>query len=171
MIAEKIMNCRTLLRRNSRGDVSSTVDALKRLADQAREADSSSLLGIEGHCGADVFRGTALHAGGNSEPFGADFSQLGRIRRSPRDPFNALLSFCYSMLTKDLVAVTLGPYLGIYHRPRHGRTASCRSTSAPSTRPRRSAPWACPALARHRPADRVMIRERSGATSTAGALA
>lgn len=25
-----------------------------------------------------------------------------------RDPLNALLSFCYSMLTKDLVAVTLG---------------------------------------------------------------
>lgn len=49
MIAGKIMNCRTLLRRNSRGEVSSTVAALKRLAQQAREAGSlSSLLGIEG---------------------------------------------------------------------------------------------------------------------------
>jgi CRISPR-associated protein Cas1 len=52
--------------------------------------------------------------------FAAEFSVLGRNRRPPSDPLNALLSFCYSMLTKDLVAVTLGvgldPYLGVFHR-------------------------------------------------------
>lgn len=62
---------------------------------------------------------------GAAEPFGAEFSQLGRNRRPPPDPLNALLSFCYSMLAKDLVAVTLGvgfdPYLGVYHRSRYGR--------------------------------------------------
>jgi CRISPR-associated protein Cas1 len=63
--------------------------------------------------------------GDAAEPFGAEFSQLGRNRRPRLDPLNALLSFCYSMLTKDLVTVTVGagfdPYLGIYHRSRFGR--------------------------------------------------
>jgi CRISPR-associated protein Cas1 len=63
--------------------------------------------------------------GEQASDIAAEFSQLGRNRRPPRDPLNALLSFCYSMLTKDLVAVTLGvgldPYLGVYHRSRYGR--------------------------------------------------
>ncbi|MGH3885313.1 MAG: CRISPR-associated endonuclease Cas4g/Cas1g [Pseudonocardiaceae bacterium] len=126
MIAGKILNCRTLLRRNSRGDVSSTVAALKRLAQQARETDSfSSLLGIEGTAARMYFGALPSMLVGVAEPFGAEFSQLGRNRRPPPDPLNALLSFCYSMLTKDLVAVTLGvgfdPYLGVYHRSRYGR--------------------------------------------------
>ncbi|MGH3985371.1 MAG: CRISPR-associated endonuclease Cas4g/Cas1g [Pseudonocardiaceae bacterium] len=126
MIAGKIMNCRTLLRRNSRGDVSSTVAALKRLAEQARETGSfSSLLGIEGTAARMYFAALPSMLGDVAQPFGAEFSQLGRNRRPPPDPLNALLSFCYSMLAKDLVAVTLGvgfdPYLGIYHRSRYGR--------------------------------------------------
>jgi CRISP-associated protein Cas1 len=40
---------------------------------------------------------------------------------------NCLLSFCYALLIKDLVAVCLGvgldPYLGFLHRPRFGRPA------------------------------------------------
>ncbi len=49
MIAGKILNCRTLLRRNARGEVAGVVASLRRLADQARTAASfSSLLGIEG---------------------------------------------------------------------------------------------------------------------------
>ncbi|MDQ2884343.1 MAG: CRISPR-associated endonuclease Cas1 [Actinomycetota bacterium] len=126
MIAGKILNCRTLLRRNSRGDVSSTVAALKRLAQQAREAANfSSLLGIEGTAARMYFGALPSMLADVAEPFGAEFSQLGRNRRPPPDPLNALLSFCYSMLAKDLVAVTLGvgfdPYLGVYHRSRYGR--------------------------------------------------
>jgi CRISPR-associated protein Cas1 len=126
MIAGKILNCRTLLRRNSRGDVSSTVAALKRLAEQARETTNfSSLLGIEGTAARMYFGALPSVLTGGAESFGAEFSQLGRNRRPPPDPLNALLSFCYSMLTKDLVAVTLGvgldPYLGVYHRSRYGR--------------------------------------------------
>jgi CRISPR-associated protein Cas1 len=126
MIAGKILNCRTLLRRNSRGDVSSTVAALKRLAHQAAEAENfSSLLGIEGTAARMYFGAFPSMLADPAEPFGAEFSQLGRHRRPPPDPLNALLSFCYSMLTKDLVAITLGvgfdPYLGVYHRSRYGR--------------------------------------------------
>lgn len=48
-----------------------------------------------------------------------------RNRRPPRDPVNALLSFAYAMLTKDmaitLLSVGFDPYLGFYHSPRYGR--------------------------------------------------
>ena len=40
---------------------------------------------------------------------------------------NCLLSYCYSLLAKDLTvtayAVGFDPYIGFYHRPRFGRPA------------------------------------------------
>ena len=128
MIAGKILNSRTLLRRNTRGDNASTVASLKRLADQALHADNfSTLLGIEGTAARLYFAALPSTITTSAAPFAEEFSQLGRNRRPPRDPLNALLSFCYSMLTKDLVATTLGvgldPYLGIYHRSGYGRPA------------------------------------------------
>jgi len=57
----------------------------------------------------------------------ADFDMNGRARRPPPDVLNCLLSFCYALLVKDLVAICLGvgldPYLGVMHRPRFGRPA------------------------------------------------
>ena len=48
-----------------------------------------------------------------------------RTRRPPRDPVNALLSFCYGMLVTECVgaveAVGLDHQIGFYHRPRSGR--------------------------------------------------
>jgi len=53
------------------------------------------------------------------------FSIDGRNRRSPRDPVNALLSFVYAILVKELTIVLhaagFDPMLGFYHRPRYGR--------------------------------------------------
>ena len=50
-----------------------------------------------------------------------------RNRRPPADPINCLLSYCYSLLVKDVHAtlhsVGLDPYIGFYHRPRFGRPA------------------------------------------------
>ncbi len=128
IVTGKIANSRTLLRRNARGDVSSTVSALKRLTAQAEEAKSfTELLGIEGTAARLYFAAFSAMLAPAAGPFGAEFSELGRNRRPPRDPVNALLSFCYSMLTKDMVAITLGvgldPYLGVYHRSRYGRPA------------------------------------------------
>lgn len=127
IVAGKITNARTVLRRNSRGDVTSTVDRLRGLQDEAREAVSiASLLGIEGAAARDYFQafGTMLRdheVGRNSFEFD------GRNRRPPRDPVNALLSFVYALLVKDLTvaahAVGFDPYLGFYHRPRFGRPA------------------------------------------------
>ena len=46
----------------------------------------------------------------------------GRNRRPPKDRFNALLSFGYSLLIKDvmnaILSVGLEPALGFYHQPR-----------------------------------------------------
>jgi CRISPR-associated protein Cas1 len=128
MIAGKILNCRTLLRRNTRGDARPTLAALKRLADSARTCDNfASLLGIEGTAARLYFAALPSMLGDRATDLAAEFSQLGRNRRPPKDPVNALLSFCYSMLTKDMVTVTIGvgldPYLGIYHRSRYGRPA------------------------------------------------
>jgi CRISPR-associated protein Cas1 len=128
MIAGKILNCRTLLRRNTRGDLGSLLTTLKNLADQARTADTfATLLGIEGTAARLYFGALPTMLGPAVADLAAEFNQLGRNRRPPLDPVNALLSFCYAMLTKDLVAITLDvgldPYLGVYHRSRYGRPA------------------------------------------------
>ena len=128
MIAGKILNCRTLLRRNGKGDLTGTLAALKRLAEQARNAAGfAELLGIEGTAARMYFGVFPSMITPDAGKIAAEFSLLGRNRRPPRDPLNALLSFCYSMLAKDLVAITLGvgfdPYLGVYHRSRYGRPA------------------------------------------------
>ena len=128
MIAGKIANCRTLLRRNARCDVATTVAALKQLSADARECDNfAALLGIEGTAARLYFAAFPKMLSDACAGFANEFSLLGRNRRPPTDPLNALLSFCYSMLTKDLVAVALGvgldPYLGVFHRSRHSRPA------------------------------------------------
>ena len=50
-----------------------------------------------------------------------------RNRRPPTDAVNCLLSFCYGLLAKELLAACLAvgfdPYIGLYHRPRFGRPA------------------------------------------------
>ncbi|WP_373199341.1 CRISPR-associated endonuclease Cas4g/Cas1g [Mycobacterium marinum] len=128
MIAGKIGNCRTLLRRNARADVVATVAALKQLSADARECDNfATLLGVEGTAARLYFAEFPKMLSDACAEFGGQFSALGRNRRPPQDPLNALLSFCYSMLTKDLVAVIVGvgldPYLGVFHRSRFGRPA------------------------------------------------
>jgi CRISPR-associated protein Cas1 len=57
----------------------------------------------------------------------AAFAMNGRSRRPPRDRFNALLSFVYSMVMNDcrsaLESVGLDPQLGFLHAVRPGRAA------------------------------------------------
>lgn len=123
-VAGKIKNCRTLMRRNNQTRSPSTLGLLAKLAAEAEEASSSeSLLGIEGAAAECYFSRFAdlLKEGGK------DFSFTDRNRRPPRDPVNAVLSYLYGILVKDLfvtlLAVGFDPYLGFYHRPRYGRPA------------------------------------------------
>ncbi|MEO8901436.1 MAG: CRISPR-associated endonuclease Cas1 [Polyangiaceae bacterium] len=122
-VASKILNCRTLLRRNHSHPDPIALSELKQLARKARDAEApESLLGIEGTAARRYFgEFTGMLKGDDIQDFDLD----GRNRRPPRDPVNALLSFCYSLLSKELTlairAVGLDAMLGFYHRPHFGR--------------------------------------------------
>jgi CRISPR-associated protein Cas1 len=123
-VSGKIKNCRTLMRRNDSERSASSLDLMAKLAAKAEAASSSeSLLGIEGAAAECYFSRFAnlLKEGGK------DFSFTDRNRRPPKDPVNAVLSYLYGILVKDLfvtlLAVGFDPYLGFYHRPRYGRPA------------------------------------------------
>ena len=128
IVSTKVRNQRTLLQRNHVEPPAAVLDRLRRLANQAQEAGSlESLLGVEGTAAAAYFGAFA----GMIKTEDADglqaFDFASRNRRPPRDPVNALLSFAYSLLTRDLTivchAVGFDPFVGFYHQPRFGRAA------------------------------------------------
>lgn len=122
-VASKVLNCRTLLRRNHEKPNAVALSELKQLARKARAAESiESLLGIEGTAARRYFSEFT----GMLKSNGADaFDLEARNRRPPRDPVNALLSFCYSLLSKELALAIrtagLDVMLGFYHQPHFGR--------------------------------------------------
>ena len=120
-IAGKIRNSRTLLRRHlSKADK----PLLTKLADYCRRVEQTdsaeSLLGLEGMAAKTYFSGLFKLMGERH-----DFDVNDRNRRPPKDPVNAVLSFAYALLTKELTvvlqAVGFDPMLGVFHRPRYGR--------------------------------------------------
>ena len=127
MIAGKIRNCRVLLRRNGGEPVARAVGQLAALARQAEKAGGpGELLGIEGVAARLYFEAFPQLVSRAAELPGPGFSGL-RNRRPPTDVVNCLLSFCYGMLTKEVLAACLAvgfdPYIGLFHRPRFGRPA------------------------------------------------
>ena len=127
LVAAKARNCRTLLRRNHLAPSLLVLSELEQLARKAERAESlEALLGLEGTAARSYFGAFTGMLKGDAAVSG-DFDLDGRNRRPPRDPINALLSFVYSLLTKDftlaLSAVGLDPLLGFYHQPRFGRPA------------------------------------------------
>lgn len=128
MVSGKIRNSRTLLRRNAREATGAVVDQLKSLAESALTAPGyATLLGLEGTAARLYFSCFTRMLATGTELDVASFDSNGRARRPPPDPVNALLSFVYALLVKDitvaLAAIGLDPYLGVYHRPRYGRPA------------------------------------------------
>ncbi|MBI2802519.1 MAG: CRISPR-associated endonuclease Cas1 [Gammaproteobacteria bacterium] len=124
----KIQNCRTLMRRNWRGDEPSDdlMAEFRRDAEQCeRTSNLETLLGIEGQSAARYFRNFRYMLKREDEDISFDFTT--RNRRPPTDPVNALLSYAYSLLartwTVTLAAVGFDPYRGFYHQPRYGRPA------------------------------------------------
>jgi CRISPR-associated protein Cas1 len=128
MVSGKIRNTRTLLRRNARA---LPEGVLHRLVESRRRAERATaleqLLGIEGTAAREYFANFALMFKPDEDETVPAFEFNSRTRRPPRDPVNALLSFLYSMLVKEMVATLVGvgfdPYLGFYHQPRYGRPA------------------------------------------------
>lgn len=128
VVRAKVLNARTLLRRNWR-DGPAPEPLLKELARCARLTARTSaletLLGVEGEAGHLYFRHFGALLNRDGEGWSFDFN--GRNRRPPLDPVNALLSFGYAVLTRlmtiTLVTVGFDPYRGFYHQPRYGRPA------------------------------------------------
>ena len=108
LVAAKIVNQRTILRRNWRGDEEARRAALNRLR-AARKASGGAatmpeLLGLEGDSAATYFRAFAglltppEASGTTDDPVSiAPFRFEARNRRPPTDPVNAMLSLAYAM--------------------------------------------------------------------------
>ncbi len=104
-------------------DVREVRDAIggmrKLLSPMSRAASIDSLRGFEGGAGAHYF-GALPHL--VVPEAGEAMRPDGRNRRPPRDRCNALLSYGYAFLLKDvtnaILAVGLDPALGFYHQPR-----------------------------------------------------
>ena len=130
LVRAKILNSRTLARRNWRGEASpdALMDDLKRDADMSARADSlATLLGVEGVAAQRYFGNFSRLIKTDSDPQSFRFEFTQRNRRPPTDPVNALLSFAYAMLARawtiTLSSVGFDPYRGFYHQPRYGRPA------------------------------------------------
>ena len=133
LIAAKIHNSRTMLRRNWRAErgTESKQEGLLRLksaADRSGSAKSSAeLLGHEGDAAATYFSKFDYMLKRIFDKEGHAFRFLKRNRRPPIDPVNAMLSYVYAILTRSFAATIsaagLDPYQGIFHRSRHNRPA------------------------------------------------
>jgi CRISPR-associated protein Cas1 len=123
LVVGKVKNSRTMLRRNAIGVTAQALSELDQLAYKAERAEAlESLLGLEGTAARTYFGEFTRMLKSKVEPA---FELDGRNRRPPRDPVNAMLSFAYSLLTKEfavtLETVGLDPMLGFYHQTRFGR--------------------------------------------------
>jgi CRISP-associated protein Cas1 len=125
LVAAKGANQRTMLRRNADMPREPLTDMSDLIGRVAAAEGLEQLLGLEGSIAARYFRyfGRMLRP----KDFDAEWDFNTRNRRPPRDPVNAMLSFCYALLTKEgtvaLLAEGLDPWWGLYHQPRHGRPA------------------------------------------------
>lgn len=126
IIAAKIQASKRVLQRRLRNHgecepVEQAVTALNISLKQLQKADNLDLIrGIEGEAASRYF-GVFQHLLSEQCQFRFD----GRNRRPPRDGINALLSFLYSVLGKDisgaLQSVGLDPQVGFLHADRPGR--------------------------------------------------
>ena len=130
LVAAKIANCRTMLRRNWKRpeDNRGVLIELKEDSRRVRRVRALAvLLGVEGSAAARYFRffPAMISEGGPAQELAFDLEK--RNRRPPTDPINALLSFAYSLLTRawtvTLTATGFDAFRGLYHQPRYGRPA------------------------------------------------
>ncbi|WP_295443895.1 type I-C CRISPR-associated endonuclease Cas1c [uncultured Thiodictyon sp.] len=133
VVAGKLRNSRSVLLRGAReaadpGEADTLTRAADALAASLRAvpgaADLDTLRGFEGEAARGYFAALNLIVKPQAR---ASFALDGRTKRPPRDRFNALISFLYSMLMNDCrsaaEAVGLDPQLGFLHAVRPGRAA------------------------------------------------
>lgn len=130
IVRGKLANMRTTLVRSRRAEEDETsqrftvlddaVQRIKHAEGGLRSAETmDEIRGREGEGSAAYFSAFdhLIKQGG--------FSFQKRIKRPPRDPVNAMLSFGYTLLMYDLLSaanvVGLDPYVGFLHADRHGK--------------------------------------------------
>ncbi|MDD4593220.1 MAG: CRISPR-associated endonuclease Cas1 [Parabacteroides sp.] len=127
IIVAKVKNQITILRRYQRNraetSVQSIVDAMAKLLPiMERTRNKEELMGHEGIAARYYYKGLAALV----EP---EFAFSGRNRQPPRDPFNSLLSFAYTLLMYDVYTAVvnrgLNPYASFLHSIRRGHPALC----------------------------------------------
>lgn len=129
-LARKLVICRAqgqrkFLMRGTRGmaevpELKQAIAQMQAVLKQVPQAKSlESLLGLEGNLAALYFRALPFLI---SQQVPSELHFCERNRRPPKDRFNALLSFGYTLLIKDvmnsILTVGLEPALGFYHQPR-----------------------------------------------------
>jgi len=125
MVKGKILNCRVLLRRNGRDVPGEVLLRMRELSvDVERAPDIPTLMGVEGGAARMYFQQLPRMIKSDlRERFRFD----GRNRRPPRDPVNAMLSFAYACLAREITTIIHGvgmdPFVGFLHSPRPGRPA------------------------------------------------
>lgn len=126
IVVAKVQSSRIVLQRHLRTygantDISAAVTRLRQIvAELKNRTDPEQILGFEGEAARHYF-GVFDHLITASSGFVFD----GRSRRPPKDPVNAMLSFMYSILSKEisgaLQGVGLDPQIGFLHEERPGR--------------------------------------------------
>ena len=119
IIKAKIHNQAVILRRyatNKKNIVSESYSQIHILKNKIQNADKiEKIMRFEGNA-ARIYFNTL------SELVDSDFQFQGRNRRPPRDPFNAMFSFGYSILLSEIIgkieAKGLNSYFGFIHQDR-----------------------------------------------------
>ena len=128
IVAAKLQNSRRVLSRWSRDE--KDAERSERIAERGEQIrqrierlpdalTGDHIRGIEGDAARIYFRALALVLAT------AELGFSSRTRRPPRDPVNAMLSFCYGLVVSEctgaLESVGLDYQMGFFHRPRSGR--------------------------------------------------
>lgn len=124
-ITGKVKNCQVVLRRYNRNfnfyEVDENIEELKRYVLKIDEAENvEQLLGYEGNCAKLYFQSL----GKMVRP---EFAFNKRTRQPPKDKFNCLLSFGYTLLLYEIYTAIvnkgLHPYCSFLHKIRNGHPA------------------------------------------------
>lgn len=121
----KINNQIVVLRRYNRNygtdDMDEVINHMQIMRKKVYGATSiEQIMGYEGTASKRYFEGI-------SDFINNDFKFKGRNRMPPRDPFNSLLSFGYTLLLYEMYNIIINkglhPYAGIMHKDRQGHPA------------------------------------------------
>ena len=124
-ITGKIKNSQVILRRYNRNfnfqEVDEIIGELKRYTLKAESSQKiEELLGYEGNASKIYFKGLSMLVK-------APFKFTGRSKQPPRDKFNSLLSFGYTLLMYEIYTAIqnrgLNPYCSFLHKIRKGHPA------------------------------------------------